>query len=206
MTKWGFNSRITFLKNLGKKCRETCISRLNQRNVILEESRFTCFSLKNIRELHNSRRERLNSRWLNYMGWTLDVCCLDSWLDLLSLSVISFGVMPATLPDEAERENVLKILLFQRFSISPPTPICRHEALLAVCFWYLRTWVIGRGPRQKNGKILTELSFFAVFNHKNDLEKVWKSRNEFKLVGFKVEKNGPCSRENEVKISKFSFI
>ena len=61
---------------------------------------------------------------------------------------------------------------------------------------------IGRGPRQKNGKILTELSFFAVFNHKNDLEKVWKSRNEFKLVGFKVEKNGPCSRENEVKISK----
>ena len=67
MTKWGFNSRITFLKNLGKKCRETCISRLNQRNVILEESRFTCFSLKNIRELHNSRRERLNSRWLNYM-------------------------------------------------------------------------------------------------------------------------------------------
>ena len=67
MTKWGFNSRITFLKNLGKKCRETCISRLNQRNVILEESRFTCFSLKNIRELHNSRRESLNSRWLNYM-------------------------------------------------------------------------------------------------------------------------------------------
>ena len=62
--------------------------------------------------------------------------------------------------------------------------------------------VLGRGPRQKNGKILTELSFFAVFNHKNDLEKVWKSRNEFKLVGFKVEKNGPCSRENEVKISK----
>ena len=61
---------------------------------------------------------------------------------------------------------------------------------------------LGRGPRQKNGKILTELSFFAVFNHKNDLEKVWKSRNEFKLVGFKVEKNGPCSRENEVKISK----
>ena len=55
---------------------------------------------------------------------------------------------------------------------------------------------LGRGPRQKNGKILTELSFFAVFNHKNDLEKVWKSRNEFKLVGFKVEKNGPCSREN----------
>ena len=56
MTKWGFNSRITFLENLGKKCRETCISRLNQRNVILEYSRFTCFSLKNIRELHNSRR------------------------------------------------------------------------------------------------------------------------------------------------------
>ena len=63
---------------------------------------------------------------------------------------------------------------------------------------------LGLGPRQKNGKILTELSFFAVFNHKNDLEKVWKSRNEFKLVGFKVEKNGPCSRENEVKISKKS--
>ena len=61
---------------------------------------------------------------------------------------------------------------------------------------------IGRGPRQKNGKILTELSFFTVFNHKNDLEKVWKSRNKFKVVGFKVEKNGPCSRENEVKISK----
>ena len=59
-----------------------------------------------------------------------------------------------------------------------------------------RDWTIGRGPRQKNGKILTELSFFAVFNHKNDLEKVWKSRNEFKLVGFKVEKNGPCSGEN----------
>ena len=58
---------------------------------------------------------------------------------------------------------------------------------------------LGRGPRQKNGKILTKLSFFAVFNHKNCLEKVWKSRNEFKLVGFKVEKNGPCSRENEVK-------
>ena len=72
MTKWGFNSRITFLKNLGKKCRETCISRLNQRNVILEESRFTCFSLKNIREIHNSRRESLNSRWLNYMILTLD--------------------------------------------------------------------------------------------------------------------------------------
>ena len=71
MTKWGFNSRITFLKNLGKKCRETCISRLNQRNVILEYSRFTCFSLKNIRELHNSRRERLNSRWLNYMRQVL---------------------------------------------------------------------------------------------------------------------------------------
>ena len=47
---------------------------------------------------------------------------------------------------------------------------------------------IGRGPRQKNGKILTELSFFAVFNHKNDLEKVSKSRNEFRLVGLKVEK------------------
>ena len=28
------------------------------------------------------------------------------------------------------------------------------------------------------------------------------SRNEFKVVGFKVEKNGPCSRENEVKIFK----
>ena len=61
---------------------------------------------------------------------------------------------------------------------------------------------LGRGPRQKNGKILMELSYFAVFSHKNDLEKVWKSRNEFKLVGFKVEKNCPCSRENEVKISK----
>ena len=55
-----------------------------------------------------------------------------------------------------------------------------------------RQYALGRGPRQKNGKILTELSFFAVFNHKNDLEKVWKSRNEFKLLGFKVEKNGPC--------------
>ena len=80
MTKWGFNSRITFLKNLGKKCRETCISRLNQRNVILEESRFTCFSLKNIRELHNSRRERLNSRWLNYMKAT------ETWMELQPLS------------------------------------------------------------------------------------------------------------------------
>ena len=38
---------------------------------------------------------------------------------------------------------------------------------------------LGRGPKQKNGKILTELSFFTVFNHKNDLEKVWKSRNKF---------------------------
>ena len=56
-------------------------------------------------------------------------------------------------------------------------------------------YVLGRGPKQKNGKILTELSFFAVFNHKNDLEKVWKSRNEFKLVGFKVEKNGTCTSE-----------
>ena len=48
---------------------------------------------------------------------------------------------------------------------------------------------VGRGPRQKNGKISTELSFFAVFNRRNYLEKVWKSRNQFKLVGFNVEKN-----------------
>ena len=65
-----------------------------------------------------------------------------------------------------------------------------------------RACALGQGPRRKNEKILAELSFFAVFNHKNYLEKVWKSRNEFKLVGFKVEKNGPCSRENEVKILK----
>ena len=31
---------------------------------------------------------------------------------------------------------------------------------------------LGRGPKQKNGKIVTQLSFFTVFNHKNDLEKV----------------------------------
>ena len=33
-----------------------------------------------------------------------------------------------------------------------------------------------------------ELGFYAAFDHKNDLEKVWKSRNKFYLVGFKVEK------------------
>ena len=33
-----------------------------------------------------------------------------------------------------------------------------------------------------------ELGFYAAFNHKNYLEKVWKSRNKFYLVGFKVEK------------------
>ena len=47
-------------------------------------------------------------------------------------------------------------------------------------FGYLLIYCsLGRGPRQKNGKILTELSFFAVFNHKNYLEKVWKSKNKF---------------------------
>ena len=44
-----------------------------------------------------------------------------------------------------------------------------------------------------------ELSFLAVFDHKDYLEKVWKSRNKFELVGFKIEKNGPCSRENKEK-------
>ena len=56
--------------------------------------------------------------------------------------------------------------------------------------------------RQKNGKILMELSFLAVFDHKDYLEKVWKSRNKFELVGFKIEKNGPCSRENKEKYFK----
>ena len=47
------------------------------------------------------------------------------------------------------------------------------------------------GPRQKNWKNLNGTNLFAVLYHKNDLEKVWKSRNEFELVGFKVEKNYP---------------
>ena len=47
-----------------------------------------------------------------------------------------------------------------------------------------------------------ELSFLAVFDHKDYLEKVWKSRNKFELVGFKIEKNGPCSRENKEKYKK----
>ena len=78
----------------------------------------------------------------------------------------------------------------------------KNEAIIQIEVGSCSVCILGRGPRQKNGKISTELSFFAVFNHKDDLERVWKSRNEFKLVGFKVEKNGPRSRENEVKISK----
>ena len=48
-----------------------------------------------------------------------------------------------------------------------------------------------------------ELSFLAVFvfDHKDYLEKVW-SRNKFELVGFKIEKDGPCSRENKEKYKK----
>ena len=65
-----------------------------------------------------------------------------------------------------------------------------------------RAPTLGRGPKRQNAKNVTELIFFTVFIHINDLEKVWKSRNDFKVVGFKVEKNGPCSRENEVKIFK----
>ena len=57
------------------------------------------------------------------------------------------------------------------FPLPSDFALCTHVAL-------------GRGLRQKNGKILTELSFFAVFNHKNDLEKVWKSKNIFNGVGF----------------------
>ena len=46
---------------------------------------------------------------------------------------------------------------------------------------------LGQGPRQKNGKILM-LRFLLSLTKKNYFEKVWKSRNKFKLVGFKVEK------------------
>ena len=77
--------------------------------------------------------------------------------------------------------------------------VCVFVCLCVCVFVCVCVCALGRGPRQKNGKILTELSFFAVFNHKNDLEKVWKSRNEFKLVGFKVEKKWPVLK---AKLSK----
>ena len=76
------------------------------------------------------------------------------------------------------------------------------RACLSMTFSFLMYCILGRGPKRQNAKNVTELIFFTVFIHINDLEKVWKSRNEFKVVGFKVEKNGPCSRENEVKIFK----
>ena len=49
--------RELHFSNLGEECREMLNSRLIPRNVILEDSRFTCFSSSIIREIHVSRRE-----------------------------------------------------------------------------------------------------------------------------------------------------
>ena len=76
-----------------------------------------------------------------------------------------------------------------------------HSACACTVHVLVRT--VGRGPRQKNGKILTELSFFAVFNH-NKLETfedaLWKLQN-FNTQNWKpcTLDLSPCGKRNAVK-------
>ena len=123
--------------------------------------------------------------------------------------ITSRGSLPPFifLPPTSPHPDVLEFVEHQSFLKIPSPDITASELyvtpqIFSSTFNHFHPSALGRGPKRQNAKNVTELFFFTVFIHINDLEKVWKSRNEFKVVGFKVEKNGPCSRENEVKIFK----